>query len=63
MSAQLDSFVRDCLARGIRRAMVRKKLRAAGGPAGEIEAALAEYAGVEFLPWPIHPQPPVAPRR
>ena len=28
MSAQLDSFVRECLARGIPRAVIREKLRA-----------------------------------
>jgi hypothetical protein len=48
MSAQLDSFVRECLARGIPRATIREKLRAAGWAAEEIEAALAEYAEVEF---------------
>ena len=48
MSAQLDSFVRECLARGIARATIREKLSAAGWAAEEIEAALAEYAEVEF---------------
>jgi len=48
MSAQLDSFVRECLGRGIARATIREQLRAAGWAAEEIEAALAEYAEVEF---------------
>src|SRR5262245_9798682 len=48
MSAQLDSFVRECLGRGIARATIREKLRAGGWAREEIEAALAEYAEVEF---------------
>lgn len=48
MSPQLDTFVRECLARGIPRATIRGKLGEAGWPAEEIEAALSEYAEVEF---------------
>ena len=48
MSAQLDTFVRECLARGIPRATIREKLGAAGWASEEVEAALAEYAEVEF---------------
>jgi hypothetical protein len=48
MSAQLDSFVRECLGRGIPRATIRAKLREAGWASEEIEAALAEYAEVAF---------------
>ena len=48
MSAQLDSFVREALSRGIPRDTIRGKLREAGWASEEIEAALAEYAEVEF---------------
>ena len=48
MSSQIDSFVRECLARGIARATIREKLGQAGWTADEIEGALAEYAEVEF---------------
>ncbi len=48
MSSQIDSFVRECLARGIARDTIREKLREAGWPAEEVEAALAEFAEVEF---------------
>jgi hypothetical protein len=48
MSAQLDSFVRECLGRGIPRATIRAKLAEAGWASEEIEAALAEYAEIEF---------------
>jgi len=48
MSAQLDSFVRECLGRGIPRGTIRAKLAEAGWASEEVEAALAEYAEVEF---------------
>jgi uncharacterized protein DUF5671 len=48
MSAQLDSFVRECLGRGIPRATIRAKLAEAGWASEEVEAALAQYAEVEF---------------
>ena len=48
MGSQIDSFVRECLARGIARDTIREKLGQAGWAADEIEAALAEYAEIEF---------------
>ena len=48
MSAQLDSFVREYLGRGIPRATIRAKLREAGWASEEVEAALGEYAEVAF---------------
>lgn len=55
MNADLQTFVREALGRGIPRPAVAQKLREAGWRAEEIESALAAWAETEF-PVPV-PKP------
>lgn len=49
MNPDLQSFVRDALARGATRDDVRRVLQQAGWPAEEIDAALAAWSDVPFV--------------
>jgi hypothetical protein len=48
VNPDLQQFVREALARGVPRAVVREKLIAAGWPSDEADAALASWADSEF---------------
>ena len=52
MNAELQSFVRDCLARGLARDAIRTQLDRAGWHAEEIDAALGAWAETDF-PVPV----------
>ncbi len=52
LNAELQQFVRECLARGIARDDLRAQLAQAGWPADEVETALAAWADASF-PVPV----------
>ena len=62
MDAQLQSFVREALGRGLARAAIREQLLSAGWRSSEVDAALAAFAEGDF-PVPVPKRRPYLPAR